>query len=581
MIPRLFKNEATSFENLGYGGLTRTVSCNVIEELNGAYELYMTILQDDPLFEFVQVGNIIAALPNMIDSAQAFVIESITKHLNGEVEVYATHISQYRTKLIPTTKFASNTLAGVITSLNGSVVPLETNPFTIDTDMTSNLGFAQNIPKSYRDVLGGSEGSILDRYGGEYYFDNFNIHLLSHRGRSTEARVMYGRNMTDFQEDDVFSWNKSATGVLPYWTTDQGVADVVGDIQYSQYADLYPYKRTVTVDFRDKFESRPTKAELESYALSWINSKGLPATTLECAFDQFDLTDAQVNTLGIGDEVQVINSMYGVNYTSRIVATDYDVLGERYNSLTVGSLKATLSEVIGGTQSVDTSAGGMMWYGECDTAAATAAKTVTINGFPTAPYSPGTMIAIKFTYANGKANPTLSINSGTAYYIKRYGTTAPSTSAASSWNALSVVIMVFDGSYWQMVNWLNTTYSAISQANIETLAGTSTGLITGQRFTQGFDKRFKSADAYGICYANTIVRTFASGQVTIPLTDIGIANATKPKGILLTPQYRTDVTMKYNYDSSDSTNVLIECWKEGVAYDGDMRFFMVVFQNSW
>ena len=223
----------------------------------------------------------------------------------------------------------------------------------------------------------------------------------------------------------------------------------------------------------------------------------------------------------------------------------------------------------------------MMWYGECDTAAATAAKTVTINGFPTAPYSPGTMIAIKFTYANGKANPTLSINSGTAYYIKRYGTTAPSTSAASSWNALSVVIMVFDGSYWQMVNWLNTTYSAISQANIETLAGTSTGLITGQRFTQGFDKRFKSADAYGICYANTIVRTFASGQVTIPLTDIGIANATKPKGILLTPQYRTDVTMKYNYDSSDSTNVLIECWKEGVAYDGDMRFFMVVFQNSW
>ena len=49
----------------------------------------------------------------------------------------------------------------------------------------------------------------------------------------------------------------------------------------------------------------------------------------------------------------------------------------------------------------------------------------------------------------------------------------------------------------------------------------------------------------------------------------------------MTPQYRTDVTLKYNYDLSNSSGAVIECWKEGVAYDGDMRFFMVVFQNNW
>ena len=334
------------------------------------------------------------------------------------------------------------------------------------------------------------------------------------------------------------------------------------------------------MDFTDKFQNKPTKAELEAYALSWITSKGLPATTLECSFDQFDLSDAQVNTLQLGDSVQVINSMYNVNYVSRIVATDFDVLGEVYNTITVGDLKATLSSVISESMQSGSTVSNVVYYGECSTAGATAAKTVTIANFPDTLVT-GMRVTIKFTNYNAKANPTLSINGGTAVSIKRYGTTAPSTSAASSWNAGAVVDFVYDGTYWQIVGWINTTYSAISQANIESLAGTSAGLISGVRFTQGFDKRFKGADAYGICYANTVVRTFASGQITIPLTDINITNATKPKGILLTPQYRTDVTMKYNYDASDSTNVLIECWKEGVAYDGDMRFFMVVFQNSW
>ena len=52
---------------------------------------------------------------------------------------------------------------------------------------------------------------------------------------------------------------------------------------------------------------------------------------------------------------------------------------------------------------------------------------------------------------------------------------------------------MYDGTYWQIVGWLNTTYSAISQPNIEAARGTSSGLITGQRFTQGFNARFSSA----------------------------------------------------------------------------------------
>lgn len=135
---------------------------------------------------------------------------------------------------------------------------------------------------------------------------------------------------------------------------------------------------------------------------------------------------------------------------------------------------------------------GIFFYGTCGTARATARK-VCNDADQTFQLYEGVLVFIKFTNANGKANPTLNINGTGAIAIKRYGTTAPSTSRASSWNAGSVVAFIYDGTQYQMVGWINTTYSAISQANIEALRGTSSGLITGQRFTQGFDARFSSA----------------------------------------------------------------------------------------
>lgn len=124
------------------------------------------------------------------------------------------------------------------------------------------------------------------------------------------------------------------------------------------------------------------------------------------------------------------------------------------------------------------------FYGECSTAAATAAKTVTISNFTSNDLVAGARVYVKFTNANGVANPTLNVNGTGAKDIKRYGTTAPSTSAATSWNAGSVVCLIYDGTYWQQVGFLNNTYSEISAANISNISGSSAGLITGRRFAR-------------------------------------------------------------------------------------------------
>ena len=122
-------------------------------------------------------------------------------------------------------------------------------------------------------------------------------------------------------------------------------------------------------------------------------------------------------------------------------------------------------------------------YLTCATAASTVAKTTTLvtGSFTEDNLVAGAQVLVKFTYANSKANPTLSVNGTTAKAIMRYGTTAPSTSAASSWNAGAVVLFVYDGTYWQMEAWENTTYSSMTDAEVTAGTGTTARNITPAR----------------------------------------------------------------------------------------------------
>lgn len=81
------------------------------------------------------------------------------------------------------------------------------------------------------------------------------------------------------------------------------------------------------------------------------------------------------------------------------------------------------------------------FYGTCATAANTAAKIVKLADATadTATAMVGMTLAVKFTYSNTAANPTLTVqrNGNTANLIaaasiKSYGTTAPGTTAATS-----------------------------------------------------------------------------------------------------------------------------------------------------
>lgn len=151
-------------------------------------------------------------------------------------------------------------------------------------------------------------------------------------------------------------------------------------------------------------------------------------------------------------------------------------------------------------------------YCTCATAAGTKAKTTTIvsGTFTADDLVTGAQVLVKFTYSNTVADPTLKIGSTTAKTIKRYGTTAPSTSAASSWNANSVIMFTYDGTYWQMTDYNNTTYSSMTVAEYEAGTGTTARTIT--------PARLKGAIQYWDAVTSVNSKT---GAVTLTAFDVG------------------------------------------------------------
>lgn len=170
-------------------------------------------------------------------------------------------------------------------------------------------------------------------------------------------------------------------------------------------------------------------------------------------------------------------------------------------------------------------------YGTCSTAAATAAKVVTCADFDT--LITGVTIHVKFTNSNTVANPTLNVNGTGAKTIYRYGKTAPSTSVATSWFAGQVVTFVYDGTYWQMVDWQandNTTYSAattsanglMSSSDKTKLNGIATGATKNASTTKSVTLSASSWSSAQYTISDSLI-TASSNQEILPATSITAA----------------------------------------------------------
>ena len=356
MRPILFSKTSTTFTTNGLGRLD-AISCKVIEERNGAYELEMEIAETADHASQIEADSIIVAKPSQADSLQPFRVYKLTKPINGKFTILARHIS-YELNVITTMPFeiaagtaaCANTLAALKSNAVG------TCPFHFSTDVVTYSSYKQTVPASIRNRIGGSEGSVLDRFGGELKWDKYNVYLYNHRGVQTpQVTLRYGKNIIDFnQEENIES---TITGIVPYWidSTGSDIVTLTEKVIEIQNASSFPYKKTVPHDFSQDFDEKPTEAQLRAKAQAYVGTSGMgvPKVSIKLSFvnlsDTVDYKDiAAFQSVSLCDNVAVQFEKLGINTTAEVIKTDYDVLREKYNYVEIGSLRDTLVTTISG-----------------------------------------------------------------------------------------------------------------------------------------------------------------------------------------------------------------------------------------
>lgn len=360
MIPILYKADATNFTTYGIGALSDTISCEVTDERNGAYECVVKYPVTGMFYSEIKRERIIKAKPNDTSAPQAFRIYRITTPLNGIVKIYAQHLS-YDLASIATPQWESAPVTpqlAIEEVFNNALTP---HNFTFQTDYTEAKAFSVNKPKSLRAVLGGEEGSVLSLWGGEYEWDNFKVIHHQGRGHNNGVVIEYGKNLTKFEHDSDIS--EVYTDLLPYAVMEDEEGNETVITLAEQILPIakttLTQRKTLIKDFTDSFdmETLITEDLLREKAQNYLenNPLGVETPTLTISFEALWKQPeyaAVLERVSLCDTVTVRHSELGITEHAKVIKTVYDTLAEKYTSITLGSAKANLLSTISDTTQV-------------------------------------------------------------------------------------------------------------------------------------------------------------------------------------------------------------------------------------
>ena len=345
---KLYSPTATDFTNNGLGTLVDAVSCLVNQKINGEYELTMKYPVTGQHYEDIVLRSIVTAKVDAISDDQPFRIYRITKPLNGIVTIYARHIA-YDMSGIVISPYEADSLG---LALSGIKTNATTDcPFSFETDKAVASPFKLSTPKNLWMMLGGSEGSILDKYKGEWEFDGYKAKLWNRRGSNRGVAIRYGKNMTNVEQDA--NCSNVYTGVYPYWYNAETDTLVQLPERIIQAAGTYGFNRILSLDLTEFFESVPTEEQLRERGEAYIanNDIGVPTVSWKVEFVTLEQSEEYtgmrlLESIYLGDTVTVQFEKMGIDAQARAVEIQYNSLLERYESVTLGSIKNNFADTV-------------------------------------------------------------------------------------------------------------------------------------------------------------------------------------------------------------------------------------------
>lgn len=351
---RIFENTAHVFSGYGLGPLPDALSCTVIEERNGAYDLDMTYPLNGVNADLIEIGRIIFCKSRPSDTVgEPFRIYNTETDIAGVIRVSAHHISY---------DLNSEVFLGqvntTVTGIRAACDALNNNRATgsyiriwfdgISEALTTPFDIGNICMMS--EALGG-EGGLLDTFGGELRYqyspnvDREVVSLCAARGNASPYSIKYGVNMTTF--DRTLNGSQIVTDIIAYVQEDGEDETVRRQTEAFALDPSATVHRYMLVDVSGYVEYGASRAEIQAAMQSAIADKALGLLeSITASFVPSLTLGIDEQKIGLCDTLKVTYPALDLSVTLEIVRVQYNVLTDHYDRVELGYLKQNVADTI-------------------------------------------------------------------------------------------------------------------------------------------------------------------------------------------------------------------------------------------
>lgn len=359
-FPILYNADEKEFKSLGEGILKDCISCKVTHVRNGQYDLELEYPPNSRLSPNLKKKKYLKVDAGKRFKKQIFRIKKVNTDINGNLKVYARHVSfDLEDNFVAKVDLKGvQCLVALNAIKNGAAFSM---PFNFSSDITHTANF--KIERvNLLSALGGTEGSIIDTYGNgaNIVRDNFNISIMQNYGNDNNVLIGYGKNMTEL---DIVDEDNIVTGIYPFVLKQTGIDSsnsttenlIELEEKYVFREDYQSFKsqRVVPVDFSSNNSVKDVESLREkasNYFKTYTDeSLSVKVDYLDQSYlSKFENAD-KLQTLDVYDTAIIRHLKLGINYKSQITKVVYDCLMGRYESIELGNKRTSLSSTIAGT----------------------------------------------------------------------------------------------------------------------------------------------------------------------------------------------------------------------------------------
>ena len=317
-------------------------------KLNGICEIELSHPCDkEGRWKFIKNDGIIKA-PTPYSNGQLFHVYSIKKNMIGGLNVKARHIFFDLNKSLILDNRAENKTCqeALDIILNGTKFSGKSNIKKLATAYFVKMNRVAAIN-------GNTDNTLISRWGGEIFLDNYNVTVNDHIGDDYGAYINYGNNMLELgledNEDNVITrgYPVAFNGrMLPEKYVDSPLIDKYREIKedFIEMSDL-----KLKEDSSGDEEGFATKEELyqamrdrmkELYD-GGLDKPTVTGTTKVAPLEnttKYKYVKGLVN-IGLGDTISIYHEKLDIDFASRCVGYTWNILTRKYESVDVGAFK--------------------------------------------------------------------------------------------------------------------------------------------------------------------------------------------------------------------------------------------------